>query len=194
LRKVLVVLLLLLTVAALAEAPRKPISGFVTGLFGGYWVYSGPSYYFHEGYGGSLRVGYRFKRGELELNGFFEYTSLVMTHVWLHQDPGATANLMTFGISPRISFSPTTWISPYFGAGPAYTLRTSSLNIERGSDEPFYYLQNAASFAVFVEVGAEFPLQPSVIVEVGCHYIHPFTPEEERFSGITFGAGVSFYF
>ncbi len=193
-RKVFVVLLLLLTVAALAEAPRKPIAGFTTGLFGGYWIYSGPSFFFHEGYGGSFRVGYRFKRGELELNGFFEYTSLVVTDVWLHQDPDATANLMTFGISPRISFSPTTWISPYFGAGPAYTLRTSSLGLERESGERFNYFQNAQSFAVFVEVGAEFPLQPSVIVEVGCHYVHPFTPEEERFSGITFGAGVSFYF
>jgi opacity protein-like surface antigen len=194
LRKALVVLLLLLTVAALAEAPRKPIAGFVTGLFGGYWIYSGPSYYFHDGYGGSFRAGYRFKRGELELYGFFEYTSLVMTDVWLRRDPDVTANLMTFGISPRISFSPTTWISPYFGAGPAFTLRTSSLNIERESGGRFTYLQNTQNFAVFVEVGAEFPLQPSIIVEVGCHYIHPFTPEEERFSGITLGAGVSFYF
>ncbi len=193
-RKVLVVLLLMLTVAALAEAPRKPISGFVTGLFGGYWVYSGPSYFFHDGYDGSLRFGYRFKPGELELYGFFEYTSLKMTDVWQRRDPDVTGNLMTFGISPRISFSPTTWISPYFGAGPAFTLRSSSLDIERESGGSFTYIQNAQNFAVFVEVGAEFPLQPSVIIEVGCHYIHPFTPKEERFSGITAGAGISFYF
>ncbi|OGD71699.1 MAG: hypothetical protein A2Y64_07565 [Candidatus Coatesbacteria bacterium RBG_13_66_14] len=193
-RKALVVLLLLLTVAALAEAPRKPISGFAVGVFGGYWIYSGPSYFFHDGYGGSLRVGYRFKGGELELYGFFEYTSLQMTDLWSRLDPNPTGNLMTFGISPRITFSPTTWISPFFGAGPAYTLRTTSLDVERGSGEPFSYLQNAQDFAVFVEVGAEFLLQPSLIVEIGCHYIHPFTPEEERFSGITLGAGVAYFF
>ncbi|HUT98149.1 MAG TPA: outer membrane beta-barrel protein [bacterium] len=193
-RKVLVVLLLLLMVAALAEAPRKPISGFAVGLFGGYWVYSGPSYLFNDGAGGSLRVGYRFKPGELEIYGFFEYTNLLMTDIWQRWDPNPTGSLVTFGISPRISFSPTTWISPYFGAGPAFTLRTTSLDIERQSGDLFNYFQNAQNFAVFVEVGAEFPLQPSVIIEVGCHYIHPFTPEEERFSGITAGAGVSFFF
>lgn len=193
-RKALVVLLLLLTVAALSEAPRKPISGFAVGLYGGYWVHSGPSYFFDDGYGGTFRAGYRFKGGELEIYGFFEYTNLVMTDLWLHWDPEPTGNLMTFGISPRISFSPTTWISPYFGAGPAYTLRTTFMDLERESGEPFSYIQNAQDFAVFIEVGAEFPLQPLVIVEVGCHYIHPFTPELEQFSGITAGAGVSFYF
>ncbi|MCX7022379.1 MAG: outer membrane beta-barrel protein [bacterium] len=193
-RKALVVLLLLLMAASFAEAPRKPISGFAVGLFGGYWAYSGPSYLFHDGVSGSLRVGYRFRGGELELYGFFEYTGLLMPDMWRAWDLNPTGNLMTFGISPRISFSPTTWISPYFGAGPMYTLRTTSLNIERQSGDPFNYLQNAQNFAVFVEVGAEFPLQPSLIVEVGFHYIHPFTPEVERFSGMTFGAGVSFFF
>jgi hypothetical protein len=194
LRKALVVLLLLLTVVAFAEAPRKPISGFAVGLYGGYWVYSGPSYYFHDGYGGTFRAGYRFKGGELELYGFFDYTNLQMTELWQLWDPEPTGNLMTFGIAPRINFSPTTWIAPYFGAGPAFMLRTTSLDLERQSGEDFSYRQNAQNFAVFVEVGAEFPLQPSVIIEVGAHYIHPFTPEEEPFSGITVGAGVGFFF
>lgn len=193
-RKALVVLLLLLMVAAFAQAPQKPITGFAVGLFGGYWIYSGPSYYFHDGAGGSLRAGYRFKGGELEIYGFFEYTNLQMTDLWLLWDPNPTGSLLTFGVSPRICFSPTTWISPYFGAGPAFTIRTTSLDIERQDGERFYYWQNAQSFAAFVEVGAEFPIQPSVIIELGCHYIHPFTPEGERFSGITLGAGVSFFF
>ncbi len=191
-RKAVVSLLLLLMLTAFAAAPRRPVDGFAVGIFGGYWVHSGPSYLFDSGYGGSFRTGYRFKGGELEIYGFFEFTSLVMTDIWQNWGENVTGNLMVFGIAPRISFAPSSWISPYFGAGPALQLRSTSLGIESG--EPFHYRKDAANFAILIELGIELPLQPMVIIEVGYHYVHPFVPEKEHFAGMTFGAGVSFFF
>jgi opacity protein-like surface antigen len=192
LRKAVWLLLLLLMLGSFAAAPRKPVDGFAVGLFGGYWIHSGPSYFFDDGYGGSFRTGYRFKGGELELYGFFEYTYLLMTDIWSRWGEDVTGNLMVFGIVPRVSFAPTSWISPYFGAGPAFQLRATSLEIPSG--EPFNYRRDAADFAVFVELGAELPIQPMTIIELGFHYVHPFVPEEEHFAGMTFGAGVSLFF
>jgi len=193
LRKGLIVFLLLLVLASFAEAPRRPITGVGVGLFGGYWIHSGPSLFYDYGYSGSLRVGYRFRGGELELNAFCEFTSLSMKEIWDYWREGVTGSVVV-GITSRISFSPTSWISPYFSAGPAFHARSSSLRLERTSRDYFTYSWDAYNFAASIELGVEFPIQPVTIIELGCRYTHAFTPELEKFAGVTFGAGVSIFF
>lgn|GEM_PF-5145475 len=192
-KKLLLLVLILLLATALTAKPRQMVKGIAVGVEGGYWSFAGNNPYFGAGFEGSFRAGYRLPSGDLELTLFFDYTSLIPGTAFDQYGADITAQLLTFGLMPRISFAPDYWMSPYFGAGVGGQFYSTSLNIEQPNAN-FGYQYNNSNFIAVAEVGAEFPFLPASIFSVGLHYTHAFVEEERHFSAISFRAGYSYFF
>lgn len=192
-KKLLLLVLILVVATGLSAKPRQMVKGIAVGVEGGYWSFAGNNPYFGAGFEGSFRAGYRVQTGDLELALFFDYTYLVPGTAFNQHGTDITAQLLTFGLMPRVSFAPDYWISPYFGAGLGGQIYSTSLNLEP-PEGGFGYQYNNSTLVAVAEVGAEFPFLPSSIVSVGLHYTHAFVVEEQHFSAISFRAGYSFFF
>jgi len=189
----LTLILILLFATGLTAKPRQMVKGIAIGVEGGYWSFAGNNSYFGSGFEGSFRAGYRVQSGDLELALFFDYTYLVPGTAFDQHGTDITAQLLTFGFMPRISFSPDYWMSPYFGAGVGGQMYSTSLDLKQ-PDANFGYQYNNSNLVAVAEVGVEFPFLPSSIASVGLHYTHAFVEPERHFSGISIRAGYSYFF